>query len=93
MVWDANQLKRTLYITELPNGKYKLEQFMDVYHVKNDESYREPIPAETMGLRYLEFDNVVISKQGRRIDRSLTAGQQNLINTNNAGLQSRSAPV
>lgn len=93
MVWETkNQQRRTLYIQKLSNGKFKIEQFLDVYDKARDMQLREPIPAETMGLRYMEFDEVAFIEHPS-IDRTLTAGQDALINTNSKGLQSRTAPA
>lgn len=92
MPWNPQTQKRTLFVQRLPNGKYRLEQFVDVL-TNEGTSYREPMPADTMGLRYLEFDAVEFTDGQAPTKRDSTAGHRNLVKTNSVGLESRTAPA
>ena len=92
MAWNPQTQKRTLYIQKLNNGKYRLEQFVDVL-TNEGVTYREPMPSDSMGLRHIEFDSVEFVTGQAPTKRDATAGPRNLVNTNSIGLQSRTAPA
>ena len=93
MAWNTQQQERTLYIRKNVNGKYQIEQFLDVVPLGATTVYQEPIPMETMGLRHMEFDRIEFIEGQTPIKRDSTASARNLTNTNNKGLQSRTAPA